>query len=625
MSEGEEGWPGKSGYFNEYVVIDGVVQQVYCPVIPSIYHIGFKLPLRIGQIKRLDSGEGDGISFDWPTRSWKKNDGALANYWNYTSVNYRNTRGYARHFPDSAAGFTGLFINTNKTGKPYNIPWENKDVHEILWNVKVWQVEFNTVNFPISPIDYVDGQTYYSDETLDNLPIIFPLFRLPRRANTVPSYSQMNAAWVRLIEEIQNRWNRDNPSKQINLFVDSDAKNNSKVAIYNPHGLRVRGISKLVSAGIPIELAMKITGHSTIAMLLYYYHDVPSEMNNMLNQKMVIEIQEKSSAFIQNFTNSSFEEAKRIATYRSEVELTEIVNLPLAAKMIEYTNMDLGICPYNGARCHDGNVTYKHGSGTTRAETEKNYGPVPSAKYGCLFCRHLISGPPWLMQLWLLGNSLLEHITKIRAELETLSNELDNYERSVVDYKNDKTTMSAIDIRKMQYVRLKNEEEEVETAIFLVTEQVMAIKKIMAWEKENGCESSIALLADRDLEIHFEEMSPLVKTSILSIGGKYYPIVRNSEHNARLTKYVDQALFDSGMKPISLLKNLTDQEKLHCVQQTASVLLAKLNATELSNLSRRETTLIELDVNEDVENLLEAEIGGIIHLPRGDYRQQQLI
>ena len=421
-------------------------------------------------------------------------------------------------------------------------------------------------------------------------------------------------AWVRLIEEIQNRWNRDNPSKQINLFVDSDAKNNSKVAIYNPHGLRVRGISKLVSAGIPIELAMKITGHSTIAMLLYYYHDVPSEMNNMLNQKMVIEIQEKSSAFIQNFTNSSFEEAKRIATYRSEVELTEIVNLPLAAKMIEYTNMDLGICPYNGARCHDGNVTYKHGSGTTRAETEKNYGPVPSAKYGCLFCRHLISGPPWLMQLWLLGNSLLEHITKIRAELETLSNELDNYERSVVDYKNDKTTMSAIDIRKMQYVRLKNEEEEVETAIFLVTEQVMAIKKIMAWEKENGCESSIALLADRDLEIHFEEMSPLVKTSILSIGGKYYPIVRNSEHNARLTKYVDQALFDSGMKPISLLKNLTDQEKLHCVQQTA-----------LSNLSRRETTLIELDVNEDVENLLEAEIGGIIHLPRGDYRQQQLI
>ncbi|MGN7827765.1 VPA1269 family protein [Agrobacterium radiobacter] len=81
LDEGETGWPGQSGYFHEFVEVDGKRQKIYCPVIPTLLRTAMDLPLRMGQLRRLDSGEGDLEMFNGDTMTWEPNTSPLAGYW----------------------------------------------------------------------------------------------------------------------------------------------------------------------------------------------------------------------------------------------------------------------------------------------------------------------------------------------------------------------------------------------------------------------------------------------------------------------------------------------------------------------------------------------------------------
>ncbi|MBY5590924.1 hypothetical protein HFO49_26135 [Rhizobium leguminosarum] len=81
LDEGEDGWPGKSGYFHEFVEIRGKRRKIYCPVIPTLLRTAMDLPLRMVQLRRLDSGEGDLEMFNGDTMKWESNTSPLAGYW----------------------------------------------------------------------------------------------------------------------------------------------------------------------------------------------------------------------------------------------------------------------------------------------------------------------------------------------------------------------------------------------------------------------------------------------------------------------------------------------------------------------------------------------------------------
>ncbi len=81
LDEGEAGWPGQSGFFHEWVEVNGKRQKIYCPVIPTLLRTAMDLPLRMGQLRRLDSGEGDLEMFNGDTMTWEPNTSPLAGYW----------------------------------------------------------------------------------------------------------------------------------------------------------------------------------------------------------------------------------------------------------------------------------------------------------------------------------------------------------------------------------------------------------------------------------------------------------------------------------------------------------------------------------------------------------------
>ena len=141
LEEGESGWPGRiSACQEEIVAQDGSKTKIYCPVLPTLFLSLFDLPLRVGQMKRLDSGEGDLTRFDGSRLVWETNQGPAAGYWDARRL--PANRGYAHRF-DGTPPFTGFFVNTNKTGQPYLIPWENEAVHRRLHELRLWQEAHN--------------------------------------------------------------------------------------------------------------------------------------------------------------------------------------------------------------------------------------------------------------------------------------------------------------------------------------------------------------------------------------------------------------------------------------------------------------------------------------------------
>ncbi|MDL2403204.1 VPA1269 family protein [Rhizobium mayense] len=179
LEEGERGWPGQSGLFRELVRNQsGKLERRYCPTMVNIYRIMFRLPLRRAQVKRLDSGEGDARRFHGLKKRWEDNTGPHAGCWKRINAELQQ-RGYAFEFDESLGSkFTGIYVNTNKTGEPYYIPREDDEIHRILFEQREWVEKYIPVDSPTIPLQYVDGASEYPRKTIGKLPDIFPLFRL---------------------------------------------------------------------------------------------------------------------------------------------------------------------------------------------------------------------------------------------------------------------------------------------------------------------------------------------------------------------------------------------------------------------------------------------------------------
>ena len=134
LEEGANGWPGEK--FKCDVMLNGKRRSIYCPVIPSLFRVMLHIPLRMGQIRRLDTGEGDVVQFNGETQSWEPNTDALAGYWADIAGTPREnfpTRGYAIEIADEIKPITGIWANTNKTGQPFSIPWHIPSLMNMLW------------------------------------------------------------------------------------------------------------------------------------------------------------------------------------------------------------------------------------------------------------------------------------------------------------------------------------------------------------------------------------------------------------------------------------------------------------------------------------------------------------
>lgn len=633
LSEGEQGWPGTCKICYESIVDDsGVATDIYCPVLPTYFYTLFTIPLRGAQVRRLDSGEGDVRRFLPQERRWVANDGPHAGYW-LRKYGRTDECGYAQEFrDDSGETVTGFRINTNKTGDPYGIPWENVELHIALHNLRLWQEMYNPVSGPIGPESYLDEDRRSESIMMDELPELFSLFRLTPSARTSapaepPSRKKCDTFLVHFLAEIEARENSQLPSNLHVTLVDRDPKSGRPLkARYTTHGLRVTGITYLFLRKIPPQIISKlIVGHKSVLMTLYYYLLNPSYVNNLLNDLAGRDDAQQASVWLEDFKSADLETAHRRAVSLDGSGVAAAIAMPQSDKAL-WSDVGCGVCPWSGTRCSDGGERLRRS--VLADGTDKSvYAPVKGGRT-CVLCRHFVTGPAWRIPLWLYGNSLLRQLGCKSERITSLQLELDGAIRARSELRqkgcpSDARLQKEIEELEIALNSLSDERHTIANAIFNVQWYLEAIEQVEMAEAGVGQKAAL-ISTDHNPVFHesifaFVDGGDFFSSALLSAAGRIYPIVFNQEAVSACDRYVDSIIYRSGGEPLSM-SSLPPDVIRKGLDAAADLLLRSLEHQELSALSEGRLRLQDLNLVEAISCAVSASIGSPYTLGQADVR-----
>ncbi|MBU3891007.1 VPA1269 family protein [Methylosinus sp. KRF6] len=623
LSEGEAGWPGTLSVCHSTVIgNDGVATTVYCPVYPTLFLALFEIPLRVGQMKRLDSGEGDVDRFDGSSLSWGRNDAPSAGYWRKEDRKWPN-RGYAHRA--GTPPITGFAINTNKTGQPYVVPWQNERLHRMLYELRLWQERYNPIARPIVPTQYVDAADKADEGKLENdYPDIFPLFRLPvhaanERAGCPPSGTQTYSFWQKLMVEVETRWNRDNPDDRIEI-VPVNEKGVLSAPKYNPHGLRVAGLTLMVQAKVPIEVISKlIAGHKTILMTLYYIKADPASVHEALETAAQSKEAAMIAASLRDLKAASFEQAQRKAAVISEDGLLAATQMDASGKML-WSDTGLGICPWDGERCSDGGPRLR--KNTVHGVSKDVYAPVEGGEGNCILCRHFISGPAWRTPLWLYGTKLTRQLASKSQRMEELQEEVVRLREGAAEG-DGRRIAREIERREGEMNRLGHDRELLGNAIWNVFRLLEICDGIEASPSPDGQTEGVALIAhDRSSVVEFVEVSEFEQAAIITAASRIYPVLHDQEAEASRDHFLNSLLWNSGGTPLAFAP-LSDEAKRRGFDALAKLILQRAEREEIRAFASKALRLQDIGLEGEAAAVLSSAVGQPFMLsakPRDPFR-----
>lgn len=602
LAEGRDGWPGKSGHFNVDLMVDGKPQRIYCPVIPTLLECGTHLPLRIGQWRRLDSGEGDRVRYNSDSGEWEDNPGPLAGYWSDQEDGADvPTHGYAHRFEGSTT--TGIFVNTNKTGSPYVLPWQHEFVLGKLWALRQWQQQYNPIDEAIGPEEYLDAPARMPERTKRGMPRIHALFRLfptaerPWKGRIVTA-SEVGHAWQHLMAETQRRWNEREPSNQIDIVQFNPSTNQPWGCIYNLHGLRVRGLTDLYRARVPMEILSKlVAGHATFMMTRYYLEWDPDKVHQVLEAGAIEAAAQHQRELIDGLKSWSYEQARKRTVALEDAAIEEAV---LSPSKLEYCNVDIGICPFDCTRCWDGGPI-------DRKETVKNgpdkhtYKSVPTRN--CVICRHFVTGPEWMMQLEWYGSKLCEqrgHLSLLEQEIGEKVDELrarfDSAAITKAEY------LQKYDALQSELMPVLEEQELVQQGIFNTDVLLAACGKLLDEMKPGDAPAIIVW--DKDRVTEFVEVDHFEFSLFMSAAARHYPILGNPRIRNELTNDLNRIAFNGGVLPPALNFKSTEAQRSKSMELLADFLARRTTALQRKQLVDGSARLQDFGIHNEMQALV---------------------
>jgi hypothetical protein len=401
------------------VVEDGEVRQVWSPVLAELTRLRFILPIRGTQARLLGSGEGD--SWVWEPEDgsqdhtssddgvesraltsgrWMRNASRWA-----PPVTEERALGFLRRIfdPEQGTWTNGLYISTNKTadrGKGftdlgYEIPWVNAEILDCYTRVLRFQQRYNPAKEPKSRAELAMEATIINEEVKPLLPRMHYLFRDAAHSSSADepvTGGRVQHFWNDLIAELERRCAADpdvprNPDgSPLQLVERWSARKPTKVK-YDPHSVRVTGITRLALGGCPVQVLMMLAGHATWIMTLYYVKMSPSEVRRALDEAEA-RLEELDAKDLEEALSSTDPEklrALRFAMSDDGLEQLRDVDEALLA------SSDIGLCPNGATLCHIGGKPV-----STAAAAAAVFGPVAGGATNCQSCRFLVSGPQYI-------------------------------------------------------------------------------------------------------------------------------------------------------------------------------------------------------------------------------------
>ena len=263
--------------------------EMWSPVRWVALLVQLILPLRIFQIRMLDSGEADTWRYEGGV--WQRNRGPLAG----GTERIPHCQGVFRRMaiPEDKVS-TFFYINTNKTAdailsskdKGYTLAWPkidgtpfHRDVYYWLERLRNWQEKFNPIQRP-TPWSVLDARhaPLKSEIQIAGVPDTCFLFRLAEgRANETMlplRDTHIRRPWHHLLEALELQLAKTGPAHPNETpirFVPIVTDRRSSATFFPLHSLRVSLITSLALEGqVPFPILRKIEGDSSILMTNYY-------------------------------------------------------------------------------------------------------------------------------------------------------------------------------------------------------------------------------------------------------------------------------------------------------------------------------------------------------------------
>lgn len=597
LTENDFAWAKKVGYIrdvfrwlnpetNEY-------ESVWSPVRAYALLIKLLLPARTYQVRHLDSGEGDSSRYQVPGE-WVRNTGTHAPTDN-TPVENGVFRKYKRK--DGSAGAV-FFFNTNKTAdidsiaKGYVMPWEKLDALKLLAELRDWQEKYNPVKEPTAWSDIPELKKDKHADDLLKMGENFFLFRDPTnstRPDVPVTDIRIRNLWLKLIEELESRLAQCGETlldeTPIKLVLTRDKSGQAASVVFDLHSLRATIITALYEEGVPPEYIMKIVGHATVLMTLYYTKIRADTLSLRMDEAM-LEHQRKSQTEMAGFIKkASRKELEQAVAYRHSSALDALDGGTGIGLLV----MDHGICPTAGKRCHEGLAVTDPASGATK------FHPVPGGATNCARCRFFMTGPTFLFGLEAHVNDLSYRLKKSsfafeksQAKFDTLS---DQY-ATALETAQPFSKQRDLEIAETSFEAATAEVDSIALSLqaaYALTEQCIRISKT-----HTETESSFSLVAVGGVgeveavlsESHeFEHLHRLCQSATFFDGLK----INWQQPNLERARLFDRMLRNSGHEPRITL--LDDEIALQIANSMGNFLYARLDANAVHALIDGRTTL----------------------------------
>ncbi|QEE24397.1 tyrosine-type recombinase/integrase [Rhodanobacter glycinis] len=354
------------------------------------------IPLRKKQGRYLDSGEGDECSLNIETLVLTPNTRPTAQPGRRSAFFCRRSISMVEDKP-----VLGMFVNTNKTGRPYTIPWLPLEVARNVQSVIDWQGRFNPINQPVPDRDYSPsnrGGTDIFDEP------VWPIFRDPGDPGNEPvSDGKLNSYFVALMEYCEKEFNQGT-GRNISLFAEdrSECGKIIRRPIIDLHSLRVTGVTVLIENGVPVEVVQQLVGHSSIAMTCYYYVVESRKVHEELVR--ALEARAVTVERLQKMSSEEFREFSGKFAFNRSADPSFALEIVTGALRNRNPGWDL---KYHGI-CAAGDCRFG-------GELDGNGEPTPLWRAeACSLCRYRVTGAPWLV-------GLVHHLNELWYELSECS------------------------------------------------------------------------------------------------------------------------------------------------------------------------------------------------------------
>jgi len=534
------------------------------------------VPARGKQLAYNDSGEADKevpvITTDKKIE-WVANDSLIAGQ--------TDRQGFIKKYPNSQLG---MHFTTNKTsnhGRGYDVAWIPDNLAYWLIRLRMWQQKYNPIHTATSWLDCT--RTDLNEVQLKAKGVNSFLFR--DFSKKEPGYFSDRLS-KRLAAALYFSQPKTLELAEHNGCFASLSLYDSQ---YKPHSMRVSLITAYVMEfGLPIEIIMKVAGHSSIVMSIYYLKTNSEALRQRFGEGEKRALRKKGYATQSMIEQGRIDEIQHELITNSSGKLESLLGTTPAGN---YLFRDYGFCPYAGSRCNDGGNII----GYTSVRS-----PVPNGYLGgqnCIRCRHFVTGPAFLGGLLSLSNEILlyannqyKHYAELKTQSEQIKQKISRLDEMEYEAVKSGETFNDGDRNSLE-VELRKCHSESEAAAMKLDVLMCEIQAISYFI--NQCKSlvnkqikepsaagstDLIVAAGNELDLAIEESSPFRQLSEVCENALIYESASADLAISPRSQMIDKMMLFNGLEPI--LFTLDKKQQLVIGNQLSNLLMSRLKTWE---------------------------------------------